>query len=36
VKIDEGVKMYGHCTVQCVITEGEYVKGLLFLNEKNG
>ncbi len=38
VKIDEGVKdertlytMY----VQCVITEGECVKGLLFLNGKN-
>ncbi len=31
MKINEGVK-----DVQCVITEGEYVKGLLFMNEKNG
>jgi hypothetical protein len=31
VKIDECVK-----DVQCVITEGEYVKCLIFLNEKNG
>ncbi len=31
MKIDVGVK-----DVQCVNTEGGYVKGLLFLNEKNG